>query len=641
MLFRFSEVTKSFGGAELLRGVTFQVNPGEKVGLVGRNGAGKTTVFRLLTGRESPDSGEIVKSSGLSLGLLEQHVDFSPHESVHTSALSAFARVHDLEVRMRILEQKMATDASEAILEEYSDLQHEFELADGFTYAARAEAVLQGLGFDRDMWPMETRKLSGGQKNRLGMVRVLLSRPDVFLLDEPTNHLDVSGVEWLENFLQAYDGSFVVISHDRYFLDRTVNKIVEIDRGKALTYHGNYSKFAAERTLRREQRKREYENQQAAIAKTEEFIRRNLEGQKTKQAKSRRNMLERLDRIEAVEEDKSGGNFKLRKIERAGNNVLTVEDLVIGYGENVLASGLNFTIHRGEALGVIGGNGTGKTTLLKTLLRQQRELDGTVTWGTKTYIGYYSQNLEDLDPRNEIIQEIRRIAPLVDNGELRSYLARFLFFGDDVFKRVGELSGGEKGRLALAKLIYSQKNVLVLDEPTNHLDIRSREALESALEEYEGTIITVSHDRFFLDKIATEILSFESDRRTQFFYGNYTEFHDWKERRTERPPETGTQNGEQRAAENKIENATGRLSKNQRMRLEERIKEIEIDIPEREEQLRQIGLEMTLPHIAADHKLLKEVGDRYRWTELNVQQLYSEWDEINRELERDAQDSSL
>ena len=305
MLFRLADIKKSYGGTEVLRGVSFQVNPGEKIGLVGRNGAGKTTAFRIITGAEAADSGEVLTMNNLKLGLLEQHVDFAADETVHTAALASFEYIHDIEADMRRVEKLMETDHSAAVLEKYADLQHAFELADGFTYAARAESVLVGLGFARENWDMQTSVLSGGQKNRLGMARVLLSRPDVLLLDEPTNHLDVHAVEWLEDFLKTYEGSYVVISHDRYFLDRTTNKIVEIDRGRAISYKGNYSAYLVERELRREQQLREYENQQSMIAKTEEFIRRNLEGQKTKQAKSRRNMLQRMDRIEAVVAEKS------------------------------------------------------------------------------------------------------------------------------------------------------------------------------------------------------------------------------------------------------------------------------------------------------------------------------------------------
>ncbi|MEP6704030.1 MAG: ABC-F family ATP-binding cassette domain-containing protein, partial [Acidobacteriota bacterium] len=398
MLFRLSEVTKSYGGAEILRGVSFQINPGEKVGLVGRNGAGKTTVFRLVTGDEDADSGEVVTVNGLKLGLLHQHVDFGPGETVHTAALSAFKEIHDIEAEMRGLEKRMETDHSDEVLDCYAELQVAFEHADGFLYAAKAESILMGIGFGSEMWSQEAATLSGGQKNRLGMVRLLLSGADVLLLDEPTNHLDVNAVEWLEKFLDEFNKAFVLISHDRYFLDRTCCRIIEIENGRAVSYKGNYSKFLEERELRREQQQREYENQRAMIAKTQDFIRRNLEGQKTKQAKSRRNMLERLERIDAVASEKHGGNFGLKKVARTGNNVLAVEDLSVGYAKKELASHLNFSLMRGEVLGIIGGNGSGKTTLLKTILGQLRELDGKIHWGTKTDIGYYTQNLDDLEP---------------------------------------------------------------------------------------------------------------------------------------------------------------------------------------------------------------------------------------------------
>jgi ATP-binding cassette subfamily F protein 3 len=629
MLFRLSDINKSYSGHEVLRGVTFQVNPTEKIGLVGRNGAGKTTVFRLITGEESADSGDVIKINNLKLGLLQQHVDFTENETVHTAALSAFQRIHDIEAEMRRLEAEMAHNASQEILERYAELQLEFEHEDGFSYAAKAEAILLGLGFPKETWGWETKNLSGGQKNRLGMARLLLANSDVLLLDEPTNHLDVQAVEWLENFLSNYDKTYVIISHDRYFLDRTTNKIIEIENGKAVSYKGNYSEFLVEREERREQQRREYENQQAFIAKTEEFVRRNLEGQKTKQAKSRRNLLQRMERLDSVASDKPQGNFNLKKVERAGQNVLTVEDLAIGYGEKILARKINFTVTRGEALGVIGGNGTGKTTFLKTVLGQIREISGKIIWGTKTDIGYYSQNLEDLEPRNEVIQELRRVAPMAENGELRSFLARFLFTGEDVFKSVKDLSGGEKGRLALAKLIYSNKNVLVLDEPTNHLDIPSREALEDALDAYQGTIITVSHDRFFLDKIATQILSFEIGGKIEIYDGNYSEFHEWQSSRASRV--------ESRESEviTKTEDKkpkTDVLSKNQRQRIENRIAEIEEKIPHREEELANLSFRMSLPEVASDHEKLQEVTDEFQKIEKQIQTLYEEWESLSQEL---------
>lgn len=642
VLFRFSDITKSYGGNEVLRGVSFQINPGEKVGLVGRNGAGKTTIFRLLTGAEAPDTGEVIKMNGLRSGVLDQHVDFEPGETVHTAALSAFQYIHDIEAEMRRLEKLMEKDHSNETLEKYADLQSKFEHADGFTYAARAEAVLLGVGFTKEQWQMEASKLSGGQKNRLGMARLLLSDADVLLLDEPTNHLDVNAVEWLEQHLKATEKSYVIISHDRYFLDRTAERIIEIDNGKAVSYKGNYSKFIVERELRREQQQREYENQQAFIDKTQEFIRKNLEGQKTKQAKSRRNMLERMQRIDAVKSEKHGGKFDLKNVERTGNNVLTAEDLAIGYGEKVLARGINISLHRGGVLGIIGANGTGKTTLLKTLLGDIRELSGRVAWGTKVNIGYYSQTLDDLYDGNDVISEFRRVAPLADNVEVRSFLARFLFFGDDIEKKVRDLSGGEKGRLSLAKLIYSQKNVLILDEPTNHLDIPAREALEAALDVYPGTIIVVSHDRFFLDKIASQILSLEPDGTVLEFNGNYTEFHDWRERTFENEPVRKDETPAKQASEilSKKDSPTAEcrpvLSKNQKQQIERRIAEIEAKLPILEAEVKRLSSEISTPAVASDYPLLQKLTDELAATEENVSSLYEEWETLSDELLRSS-----
>jgi ATP-binding cassette subfamily F protein 3 len=660
MLFRLTDVYKSFGAQDVLRGASFQINPGEHVGLVGRNGAGKTTIFRLVDEEETPDSGEVARARGLKLGLLAQHVHFDTGSTVHESALAAFGHLQQIEHEMHELEHRMADAGQdlEKILSRYSDLQHEFEREGGFEYSAKAEAILQGLGFDRETWQTETERLSGGQQNRLGLAQLLLSEPDVLLLDEPTNHLDVSAVEWLEGFLQTYPAAFVIISHDRYFLDRACARIIEMELGRATSYEGNYSDYLTEREERREIQQRAYDNQQRLIAKTEEFIRRNLAGQKTKQAKSRRTMLQRLDRVEAVRAEQSSGDFHLQEIERAGTHVLTVDEARIGYGDKILARDISLILRRGECLGVIGPNGSGKTTFLKTILGRIPALAGDLRWGAKVQIGYYAQQLEDLDDQNEIIIELRRVAPAnATAGELRSFLARFLFFGDDVYKHVGDLSGGEKGRLSLAKLIYSRVNVLLLDEPTNHLDIPSREALEAALDAYEGTIITISHDRYFLDRVATQILALDGEGNAEHYNGDYTEYHDWKAARIKESDNSvgsATTHRSKRSVasgSNKLASPAGETSlhtvaratrrgKNKaarsgstdgspRVKIIKKARDpetIEAEISRLESHLSQLSEKMARPEVARDITKLVQVNDDYKQTETRLAELYDEWE---------------
>ncbi|HYY96937.1 MAG TPA: ABC-F family ATP-binding cassette domain-containing protein [Pyrinomonadaceae bacterium] len=644
MLFRLSDVYKSYASQDVLRGASLQVNPGEHVGLVGRNGAGKTTLFRLITGEESPDRGDVVRARGVRLGLLEQHVDFEPGTTVHEAALAAFKELQDIEHEMHQLEHRMAEapEDLDAVLERYSELQHEFERLGGFEYAAKAEAILQGLGFERDTWATPTEILSGGQKNRLGLARLLLAEPDVLLLDEPTNHLDVSAVEWLEEFLAAYKSAYVIISHDRYFLDRACTRIVEVELGRAVSYAGNYSAFLVEREERREAQMRAYENQQQLIAKTEEFIRRNLAGQKTKQAKSRRTMLQKLERVEAVRPDAPQGNFQMQKVERAGTHVLTAKEAAVGYPGKLLAEGITFILNRGECLGVIGPNGSGKTTFLKTVLGKLPQLAGEIRWGSNVSVGYYAQQLDDLDDRNEIIMELRRVAPgSATAGELRGFLARFLFTGDDVYKHVRDLSGGEKGRLALAKLIYSRVNVLVLDEPTNHLDIPSREALEEALDAYDGTIITISHDRYFLDRVATQILALDGEGHAEHYDGDYTEYHDWKAARrasqaereraaASRPSEEAKpkQAAAQPRAASRPQGGGGQKKSKKKGIVERGPQAVEAEVAEAEKRLAALAEELASPGAARDPTLLARLNEEYSKADERLRALYEEWERV-------------
>ena len=653
MLFRLSDVHKSYGSQAVLRGLSLQVNPGEHVGLVGRNGAGKTTIFRLIRGEETPDQGDVARVRGLRLGLLEQHVHFEQGTTVHEAALAAFGHLQQIEHEMRELEHRMAEagDDLEKILERYSDLQHQFEREGGFEYSARAEAILQGLGFERETWLMDSSKLSGGQQNRLGLARLLLAEPDVLLLDEPTNHLDVNAVEWLEEFLQGYSAAYVIVSHDRYFLDRIATRIIEVENGRAASYTGNYSDFLVEREARREAQQRAYENQQHLIAKTQDFIRRNIAGQKTKQAKSRRKMLEKLDRVEAVRPDQTSGDFRLQKIERAGTHVLTVAEAAVGYPGKLLAEDITFILRRGECLGIIGPNGAGKTTFLKTVLGKLSPLAGEIRWGTNVQIGYYAQQLDDLDDRNEVIMELRRVAPSTATaGELRSFLAKFHFTGDDVYKHVRDLSGGEKGRLALAKLIYSRVNVLVLDEPTNHLDIPSREALEEALDAYEGTILTISHDRYFLDRVATQILALDGAGGAEHYEGDYTEYHDWKAARTRGASETAQGNKEESAKRAEKSGAAASASpsaqpprdtpgrkaakgargkgakKKDSAQRDPQV--VETEIAAAEQHLAALAEELASPEIARNRSKLEKLNEDYRRTEERLRGLYEEWERV-------------
>jgi ATP-binding cassette subfamily F protein 3 len=469
----------------------------------------------------------------------------------------------------------------------------------------------------------------------------------VLLLDEPTNHLDVNAVEWLEEFLQGYEAAYVIISHDRYFLDRCCARIIELENGRASNYTGNYSDYLVEREERREAQQRAYDNQQHLIAKTEEFIRRNIAGQKTKQAKSRRKMLEKLERIDAIRPDQSSGDFRLQAIERTGNHVLTANKVSIGYPDKLLATDISFILRRGECLGIIGPNGSGKTTFLKTILNKLDPLGGEVRWGTKVQIGYYAQQLDDLDDRNEIIMELRRVAPSTATaGELRSFLAKFLFTGDDVYKHVRDLSGGEKGRLALAKLIYSRVNVLVLDEPTNHLDIPSREALEEALSAYEGTIVTISHDRYFLDRVATQILALDGLGGAEHYDGDYTEYHDWKlGRRETSPPTVMDQENLVTVAPTPVTEEppppvkkTPPAAKKPGVKVVKKKKPdtrtpdlVETDIARAEQRLNDISQQMGTPEVARDAERLIAFNIEYQQTEALLRSLYDEWDRVSQE----------
>ncbi len=625
MLFRFEDVHKFYGAYEVLRGVTFQVNPAERVGLVGRNGAGKTTLFRLLTGIEEADRGQIFTLKNLRLGVLQQQPIFNGDLNVREETLSVFTHFREIEAEMTRLEHSMSEVAGaelDEVMHTYSDLQHRYEIAGGFSYQARAEAALIGLGFKKGEFHQPACQLSGGQKARLALAKLLLAEPDVLLLDEPTNHLDVNSVEWLEEFLAEYMSAYVIISHDRFLLDRVTRKTIEIESGRATSYAGNYTAYVRQREERRALQMREYEQQQELIARTEEFIRRNLAGQKTKQAKSRRNMLERLEKVEAVRQQRTG-DFRLQPVARTGDNVLVVDELTVGYGTTSLAGNISFLLRRGERLGIIGPNGSGKTTFLKTINGDVEPLQGGLTWGANIVIAYFDQELADLDLQSTVMQEMIAMAPRATEGELRSYLAKFLFTGDDLFKSVAALSGGERSRLAIAKIVYSRANVLLLDEPTNHLDIASREALESALSDYAGTIITVSHDRYFLDKIATEILHFDNSTAT-YFTGSYSDFYEYRHRK----PNDDVRVMEVARMANRRKQSQPTTPKKPKRRLAD---EIEKEIAGLEQEMTELTDQLSSPPPNWQAEQYSEAAVRQSVIATQLEALYREWEAAHSE----------
>jgi ATP-binding cassette subfamily F protein 3 len=525
MLYRFENIEKSYGPHDVLRGVTWQHNPGEKVGLVGRNGAGKTTLFKLLLKEEEPDRGEILRSSGLTIGHVSQHLDAEEGMTLFDYVETAFAEVLAIEKKMRAIEHDLA-DATrpdhDRILEKYSELQHDYEHANGYTLHAEVERVLSGVGFDKSDWERPIHAFSGGQQNRAMLARVLLTQVDLLLLDEPTNHLDLNGIEFLEEFLQSFKGSFLLISHDRTFLNRAIEKIVELAHGNLIEYHGNYERFLQLREERMEKMAIDYERQQELIERTQDFIRRNIAGQKTKQAKSRRKMLNRLDEVERPETDETFANFRLEAGPRSGAVSLTADRVTAGYEEKPIVNDLSMVIRRGERYAIMGPNGSGKSTLLKTFAGRLHPLSGTIAYGHNVHRGYYDQTLGDLDPKGKVIDEVWNLDHAQTEEQVRSYLAQFSFFDDAVFKKTSDLSGGERGRLALAKIMYAGGNLMLLDEPTNHLDVYTREALEAALERFTGALVVVSHDRYFIDRVAENIILVE-DGHAEVYAGNYSD----------------------------------------------------------------------------------------------------------------------
>src|SRR5438874_1970249 len=531
------QVSKSYGAERIFDGVSFQINEDDRIGLIGPNGAGKSTLLNILARREEPDEGSVALARKARIGYLPQVVDFHPENTLREEMLTVFAEVRAWEDELNELALALAAPEAQADravheqpLQRYADLQVRFEHAGGYTYENRVDQVLDGLGFTREQQQSPVFQLSGGQQTRAALGKLLLQEPDLLLLDEPTNHLDLKALEWLETYLINWKGAMVVVAHDRYFLDKVVSRTIEMAFARIEEYPGNYTKYLRLREERMERRLREYEAQQAHIAHKEEFIRRYKAGQRSREARGRQKLLNRLERVERPQ-DFPEMHFEFTPVVDSGQVVVSTQNLVAGYIDGKQRTELvrvaDLELLRGDCVGLLGPNGSGKTTLLRTFIGELPPLNGQVHLGHNVRIGYYSQTHAGLNAERSIIDEIRQVSVLSEEGA-RTFLGRFLFSGDDVFKPIGTLSGGERSRVALAKLTLQGSNLLILDEPTNHLDLQSRQFLEEVLGEFEGTLLFVSHDRYFIDSLATKVWVIEDGLLIPYM-GNYTEYRTRKQ----------------------------------------------------------------------------------------------------------------
>jgi ATP-binding cassette, subfamily F, member 3 len=623
------KLTKAFNIYPVFREVTFQVNQSEKVALVGVNGAGKSTLLRILAGEERPDSGEIATTRGLKIAYVPQEATFDSDRTLHAEMLSVFDELQTIEAEISRLQEEMGKQVTHAtaewdeMMERYDTLTHRFELMGGYDYEVRVEQILSGLNFTPDFWERKVNQFSGGQKTRAALAKALLASPDLLLLDEPTNHLDLDTLEWLENFLKNWDNTLIVISHDRYFLDKVVNRVLDLSFGRLEDYPGNYTKYTDLRADRLERALAEYQAQQEYIAKTEDFIRRYKNGQRYRQARGRQKQLDRLERVvRPRERDKL--HIALQTDLRSGKLVLATEELSIGYhdrnGAHALFKVPDLEIRRGERVAIVGANGSGKSTFLKTIMENNPPIDGLVEFGTKVQVGYYAQSHEGLNFKNTMIEELLLAHPMSE-AEARNYLGRFLFSGDDVFKRIDALSGGERSRVALAKLTLTKANFLILDEPTNHLDTNAREALEELLSEYNGTILFVSHDRYFIDALATQVWSIKGQKLTSYL-GNYSDYQNWlalaRQTQEESKPKPVAKPVQP------AKNGTNTANKEEKIR-QKRVSELEKVIADLELRLNQISEEMTAATVKQDVAAITRLGAEYEQKSAELEKLFEEW----------------
>lgn len=640
MILSCANICKSFGTDIILSNISFHINEHEKVAIVGANGAGKSTLFKIIMGLHTPDSGEVVFSRGKTIGYLAQHQDLNSNLTIYDELLAMKQDIIDLDRQIRQMEQEMTlvTGAPlENLLEKYSQLTHTFEQKNGYAYRSEITGVLKGLGFSEADFTKSTNSLSGGQKTRVSLGKLLLSKPDIILLDEPTNHLDLESIAWLETYLLNYNGTVVIVCHDRYFLDKVVSKVIELEHGKSTVFSGNYSQYATKKASLREAYLRQYYNQQREIKHQEEVIAKlkSFNREKSiKRAESREKLLQKVDRIEKPTETMTEMKLKFEPGIRSGNDVLEAEHLSKAFPNQTLFEDISFSVKRGDTISIIGQNGTGKTTILKILTNTIAADQGSVRYGSHVNIAYYDQEHQVLSMDKTIFEELQDTYPSLSQTRIRTILAAFLFTNDDVFKQIKDLSGGEKGRVSLAKLMLSNANLLILDEPTNHLDMESKEILEAAIRNYTGTVIYVSHDRYFINQTATRV--FELDQQQLYQYvGNYDYFlekRDFVHQANTKTQENTLDNPTNATSDNKKNWQQQKEQQAQIRKIENEIKKVEKEIENLEQKNEEIDALLVKEEVYTDVEKLVECNNQKKEIEQRLEECMETWEELSQRL---------